>query len=124
MRDEPSYFDDWREKSNKSSPRGKLYTWESAQSQQKNYKEHGSASILSQSSDAPVKNRKTEPTYQVGMQVRHAVFGDGMVLNVQIEGDGEETLEIFFTAGKEKKKLAASFAKLEIIQRTLTVFSD
>ena len=112
---EPGYFDDWQRKNNKSSPRGKVYTWESAQSQQKNFKEHGSASILSQSSDAPAKNRKTEPTYQVGMQVRHAVFGDGMVLNVQIEGDGEETLEIFFTTGREKKKLAASFAKLEII---------
>jgi len=113
--DESSYFDDWQEKNNKSSPRGKIFTWESAQSQQKTYREHGSASILSQSSDAPMKNRKTEPTYQVGMQVRHAVFGEGMILNVQIEGDGEETLEIFFTTGREKKKLAASFAKLEII---------
>jgi len=112
---EESYFDDWDKKPGQSTQHGKVYTWESAQSHQAGRIGTGSASIIPQGSDAPARNRKTEPTYTVGMQVHHAIFGDGMILNVNIEGDGEETLEIFFTNSKEKKKLAASFAKLDIL---------
>ncbi len=58
---------------------------------------------------------KTEATYKTGMTVRHKSFGEGVILTVHLEGDGEETLEIFFVEIKEKKKLAASFAKLDVI---------
>jgi hypothetical protein len=47
--------------------------------------------------------------------VKHPSFGEGMILNLSLEGDGEETLDIFFSELKQQKKLAASFVKLEIV---------
>jgi hypothetical protein len=38
------------------------------------------------------------------------------VINVRLEGDGEETIDIFFSEIKQQKKLAASFVKLEILE--------
>jgi DNA helicase-2/ATP-dependent DNA helicase PcrA len=113
---EESFFNDWQKTSGRSAANGRSYTWESAQSQRSQHAGNGSASVYPQKSDAPLKIQKSGATYQVGMQVRHSAFGEGVILNVHLEGDGEETLEIFFSNTKEKKKLAASFAKLEIIK--------
>ena len=94
-----------------------MITWESVQSRRAE-RSQGHAAILPSDqtpTQQPKRVKKTEPTYRPGMQVRHAKFGEGVVLNVVIEGDGEETVEIFFTEIKTQKKLAASFAKLDII---------
>ena len=48
------------------------------------------------------------------MNVRHPVWGEGMVLNSTIE-DGEEIVDVFF-AELGKKRLAASLAKLETVE--------
>ncbi|MAT42333.1 MAG: hypothetical protein CL609_08335 [Anaerolineaceae bacterium] len=108
-----SYFDDWDNDYDNDS----MITWESVQSRRAE-RSQGHAAILPSDqtpSQQPKRVKKTEPTYRPGMQVRHAKFGEGVVLNVVIEGDGEETVEIFFTEIKTQKKLAASFAKLDII---------
>jgi DNA helicase-2/ATP-dependent DNA helicase PcrA len=113
-----SYFEDWdADKSAGKRGARDVYNWERMQSQRnKGRSSLGSyAAISPEQADAPLKPRKREATYKVGMQVRHSVFGEGLILNVLLEGDGEETLEIFFSGIKEKKKLAASFASLEII---------
>jgi DNA helicase-2/ATP-dependent DNA helicase PcrA len=52
--------------------------------------------------------------YKAGMNVRHPTWGEGMVLNSQIE-DGEEIVDVHFE-DIGLKKLAASLAKLELIQ--------
>ncbi|MBW8010167.1 MAG: AAA family ATPase [Chloroflexi bacterium] len=51
--------------------------------------------------------------YKAGMQVRHPAWGEGMVLNSKIQ-DGEEIVDVFFE-DKGLKKLAASLAKLELV---------
>lgn len=57
--------------------------------------------------------RVVEPTYRAGLKVRHATFGEGLVLNTKIEDD-EEIVDIFFEkAGL--KKLAASLARLDVV---------
>ncbi|TAK13220.1 MAG: hypothetical protein EPO32_06215 [Anaerolineae bacterium] len=54
-----------------------------------------------------------QPTYRAGQNVRHAAWGNGMVLNTKIE-DGEEIVDVFFEeAGL--KKLVASLARLEVV---------
>ena len=52
----------------------------------------------------------------MGEEVIHPTFGEGMILNVRLEGDGEEILDIFFSELKQQKKLAASFVKLDILE--------
>ena len=76
---------------------------------------NGYAAIAPQKSDAPERVKKTETTYKTGMRVNHPKFGEGLILNVRLEGDGEETLDIFFVDLKQQKKLAASFVKLDIL---------
>ena len=78
-------------------------------------KTNGYATITPQKSDAPQREKKTEATYKAGMRVNHPKFGEGLILNVHLEGDGEETLDIFFSELKQQKKLAASFVKLDIL---------
>jgi len=108
---ETSFFDEWDEKANS------VHTWESTNTKrQQRYQSSGHAAILPQKSDAPQRAKKTEATYKAGMKVMHPTFGEGMILNVRLEGDGEETLDIFFSDLKQQKKLAASFAKLEILE--------
>ena len=116
-KNEDSYFDEWDDFVEESSPRD-VYTWDriKAQRDKRETDKTGYAAIVPQKSDAKPKIKKTEPTYKPGMQVKHSVFGEGLILNVVLEGDGEETVEIFFSGIKEKKKLAASFANLEILQ--------
>jgi DNA helicase-2/ATP-dependent DNA helicase PcrA len=53
--------------------------------------------------------------YAAGMKVRHDVWGDGMVLNSRLQ-DGDETVDIFFER-IGLKRLAASLAKLDIMER-------
>jgi DNA helicase-2/ATP-dependent DNA helicase PcrA len=53
--------------------------------------------------------------FAAGMKVRHDVWGDGMVLNSRLEG-GDETVDIFFEQ-IGLKRLAASLAKLDIMER-------
>jgi DNA helicase-2/ATP-dependent DNA helicase PcrA len=53
--------------------------------------------------------------YAAGMKVRHEVWGDGMVLNSRLQ-DGDETVDIFFEQ-IGLKRLAASLAKLDIMER-------
>jgi DNA helicase-2/ATP-dependent DNA helicase PcrA len=54
-----------------------------------------------------------DPRYRAGMRVRHPVFGEGIVINTQIEfGDEEVTIE-FEEDGL--KHLVASMANLEIL---------
>ncbi|MBE0685853.1 MAG: UvrD-helicase domain-containing protein [Anaerolineaceae bacterium] len=107
---EDSFFDSWDEKATST------HTWKSVNTNRENHLGNtGHAAILPQKSDAPQREKKTEPTYIAGMKVKHPSFGEGMILNVRLEGDGEETLDIFFSEMKQQKKLAASFVKLEIL---------
>lgn len=53
--------------------------------------------------------------YRPGMSVRHAEWGEGMVLNSRIQDD-DEVVDIFFQAVGLKKVMAA-FAKLETLEK-------
>ncbi|MBI3159720.1 MAG: UvrD-helicase domain-containing protein [Chloroflexi bacterium] len=55
-----------------------------------------------------------QPTYRAGLAVRHPTWGEGMVLNTKIE-DGEEIVDVFFEKSG-LKKLAASLARLEVVE--------
>jgi DNA helicase-2/ATP-dependent DNA helicase PcrA len=106
---EESFFESWEEKE-------VAHTWDSLNAnREKHSGDSGQAAILPQSSDGPQRDKKKVATYQPGMKVRHPAFGEGLVINVRLEGDGEETLDIFFADLKQQKKLAASFIKLEIL---------
>ncbi|GAB4579280.1 MAG: UvrD-helicase domain-containing protein [Anaerolineales bacterium] len=61
-------------------------------------------------SSGPVKAQ-----YSAGMRVRHAAWGEGMVLNSRLQ-DGDETVDIFFEQ-VGLKRVAASLAKLEVLQK-------
>lgn len=52
--------------------------------------------------------------YRTGQKVRHAKFGEGMVIESKVMGNDEEVSVAFKDVGI--KRLAASFAKLEILQ--------
>ena len=54
-----------------------------------------------------------EPQYRAGQKVRHAKFGDGIVVESRVTGSVEEVTVAFKQEGI--KKLAASFANLETI---------
>ena len=54
----------------------------------------------------------TEPSYHPGMRVEHNVWGEGMVLQSQVQDD-DEIVDIFFE-GVGLKRVAASLAKLEV----------
>jgi len=55
--------------------------------------------------------RGAEPQFQAGDKVHHAKFGDGVVVDSQVNG-GDEIVTIAF-AGLGVKRLAASFAQLK-----------
>jgi DNA helicase-2/ATP-dependent DNA helicase PcrA len=57
----------------------------------------------------PVKPKKT---YDPGMKVEHAVWGDGLVLNSRLDDD-DEIVDIFFDS-VGLKRVIASLAKLEV----------
>ncbi|MCW5875487.1 MAG: UvrD-helicase domain-containing protein [Anaerolineales bacterium] len=54
-----------------------------------------------------------QPQYRPGMNVRHATWGEGMVLNSRIQDD-DEVVDIFFQ-GVGLKKVLAAFANLETV---------
>jgi DNA helicase-2/ATP-dependent DNA helicase PcrA len=54
-----------------------------------------------------------QPQYRSGQTVRHASFGTGTVIESKVTGDDEE-VHVAFPDGV--KRLAASFAKLEIVE--------
>lgn len=65
--------------------------------------------------NGPAKPAPAKRKYAAGMKVRHASWGDGMVLNSKLQ-DGDETVDIFFeTVGL--KRVAASLAKLDILEK-------
>jgi DNA helicase-2/ATP-dependent DNA helicase PcrA len=53
-----------------------------------------------------------EKQYQTGMRVLHPTFGEGLVLGSELQ-NGDEIVDVFFK-DIGQKKLAASFARLEI----------
>lgn len=57
--------------------------------------------------------RPASPGYRTGQRVRHAKFGEGTVIESKITGQDEEVSVAF--PGVGVKRLAASFANLEII---------
>ncbi|RMH00376.1 MAG: hypothetical protein D6706_04065 [Chloroflexi bacterium] len=60
------------------------------------------------------ENQVTTPRYQTGQTVKHAKFGVGTVIESKVTGNDEEVVVAFPEIGI--KRLAASFARLEIIQ--------
>lgn len=56
-----------------------------------------------------------QPQYRPGMNVRHATWGDGLVLNSRIQDD-DEVVDIFFE-GVGLKKVLAAFANLETVEK-------
>ncbi|HEY1016826.1 MAG TPA: 3'-5' exonuclease, partial [Herpetosiphonaceae bacterium] len=71
-----------------------------------------------QSGGTPAKRERpprpaTEARFSAGQKVRHAMFGDGVVISSAVVGDDEEVTVAF--PGKGVKKLLAAFAKLEAI---------
>ncbi|MCA9975543.1 MAG: hypothetical protein KC413_07325, partial [Anaerolineales bacterium] len=70
----------------------------------------------------PTPNTYTEPAppapsgpqFRSGQRVRHAKFGEGTVIESKLTGTDEE-VHVAFT-GVGVKRLAASFAKLEVIE--------
>ncbi len=57
-----------------------------------------------------------EPRYRAGMRIRHAGWGEGMVIDSRVQDDGEEVLDVAFES-VGLKRLLASLAKLEILQK-------
>ncbi len=60
----------------------------------------------------PVERIPVEPRFKVGMRVQHGTFGEGIVINTQLDLDDEE-VTISFESGE--KHLVASLAGLEIL---------
>ena len=52
--------------------------------------------------------------FKTGMKVRHATFGEGIVVSSMAKADDEEVTVAF--VGKDLKKLLASFARLEVVK--------
>ena len=70
----------------------------------------GSAAKSGGSKPRPAR-APSEAQFSAGQKVRHAMFGDGVVVSSKIAGDDEEVTVAF--PGKGVKKLLAAFAKLE-----------
>jgi DNA helicase II / ATP-dependent DNA helicase PcrA len=60
-----------------------------------------------------ITTRSGQPKYKSGQKVRHPRFGEGMVIDSKVVGNDEEVHVTFPDLGV--KKLAASFANLEIV---------
>jgi DNA helicase-2/ATP-dependent DNA helicase PcrA len=57
--------------------------------------------------------RPSEPQFRTGQKVRHAKFGEGLVIESKLTGADEEGTVAFAEHGI--KRLAASMAKLEVV---------
>jgi len=60
----------------------------------------------------PTKPKAQE--FKIGERVRHATFGEGIVISSKLRGN-DEMIEVLFAGQKKRAKLLASFAKLEKI---------
>ncbi|KAF0109224.1 MAG: DNA helicase II / ATP-dependent DNA helicase PcrA [Anaerolineaceae bacterium] len=60
---------------------------------------------------APVKDTQ----YRAGMKIRHAIWGDGIVLNARLQDNDETVDAVFESVGI--KRMVASLAKIEIISK-------
>jgi DNA helicase-2/ATP-dependent DNA helicase PcrA len=58
------------------------------------------------------RHTPVQPRFSPGMHVQHPTWGDGMVLNTNIQ-DGDEIVDIYF-ADIGLKRVVASLARLEI----------
>ncbi len=59
------------------------------------------------------QERAAGPQYRSGQRVRHAKFGEGMVIETKMTGNDEEVVVAFAELGV--KRLIASFARLEMV---------
>ncbi|MEM7116192.1 MAG: hypothetical protein AAF614_27395, partial [Chloroflexota bacterium] len=64
--------------------------------------------------DEPTTTQKSAPQYRSGQKVRHSKFGEGTVIESKLMGNDEEVTVAF--PGTGIKRLAASFAKLELVE--------
>jgi DNA helicase-2/ATP-dependent DNA helicase PcrA len=64
--------------------------------------------------DDRLEGKTTRPQYHSGQRVRHARFGEGMVIESKMTGNDEEVTVAFADEGI--KRLAASFANLELLE--------
>ena len=64
--------------------------------------------------DETVRRPPGKPQFRSGLQVRHSRFGEGTVIESKLTGNDEEVTVAF--PGSGIKRLAASFAGLEIIE--------
>ena len=92
--------------------------WEYDPSESLGQRESGKALPRSRETrtDRPLKDElpmPAEPRYRTGQKVRHVKFGEGTVIESKQMGNDEEVTVAF--PGEGIKKLAASFAKLEIL---------
>jgi DNA helicase-2/ATP-dependent DNA helicase PcrA len=78
------------------------------------WQEEGLAATRMYSWDAAPTSSFTMPELKAGDHVRHAAFGDGVVVSYQLIKDDAEVVVVFDEVGL--KKLLASFAKLEKIE--------
>lgn len=65
----------------------------------------------------PERERQSAPIqaqFKTGQRVRHSKFGEGIVIESKLTGNDEEVTVAFSAAGI--KRLAASFAKLELLE--------
>ena len=65
-------------------------------------------------SDEPATPSNSAPQFRTGEKVRHAKFGEGIVIESKSTGNDEEVSVAFSDVGI--KRLAASFAKLEKLE--------
>ena len=77
-------------------------------------REEGLAATKMYSWDTAQASNSTAPELKAGDHVRHAMFGDGVVVSYQPVQDDAEVVVVFNWAGL--KKLLLSFAKLEKIE--------
>ena len=68
---------------------------------------------LSNQHEEPERDVPSGPKYSTGQKVKHAKFGEGIVIESKVTGNDEEVSVAFTDVGI--KRLAASFAKLEIL---------
>jgi DNA helicase-2/ATP-dependent DNA helicase PcrA len=66
-------------------------------------------------SGVAVKEKSIQQRFSPGLRVMHNVWGEGMVLNSRIQDD-DEIVDVFFKK-VGLKRLAASLAKLEVMQK-------
>jgi DNA helicase-2/ATP-dependent DNA helicase PcrA len=70
------------------------------------------ASVWSPSPPEPAARRSSrEPAFRPGQRVKHASFGEGIVIESRVQGSDEEITVAFEKAGV--KRLLASFANLK-----------